>query len=319
MMRPSLALLLLALAGKLPADTEPIFTHVPLDLERVKAITPLGNLNPRGGHVLPTDHIYLDYGGVKDLPVIAPAAGTVIAIRGQMKSDFKVEVRVNDDFSYYVGHLFVAEGIKEGSTIKAGQEIGRTSGRAWLDLGCYDRNVKLTGLANPKRYPIPTLQAVSPFKQYALPLRRKLYEKVDREGEDKDGKIDFDVPGKLVGNWFLDGLSEQDSGRGDPKTWEKQLAFVPDVHRPKQMRVSIGGTIAPAGLYRPGEKAPDPAMVSKASGPVVFPLSWNEQGKEKRGALLVEMIADDRIRVQFFPGEVQGKLAFTPAAAIYVR
>ena len=35
------------------------------------------------------------------------------------------------------------------------------------------------------------------------PLRSALYARVRRAGPDKDGKIDCDVPGRLVGNWFL--------------------------------------------------------------------------------------------------------------------
>jgi len=41
-----------------PSPTEPRLHVSRLDLADVRFITPLGNLNPRSGHVLPTDHIY---------------------------------------------------------------------------------------------------------------------------------------------------------------------------------------------------------------------------------------------------------------------
>src|SRR5262245_45188333 len=129
---PLAVIVLLPVTSSLLADKEPVFLHLPLDLDRVKAITPLGNLNPRGGHVFPTDHIYLDYNKVKDLPVVAPAAGTVIAIREQFGGDSKVEVQVNQDLAFYVAPLHVAEDIKQGGKVKAGQVLGRTSGSGML-------------------------------------------------------------------------------------------------------------------------------------------------------------------------------------------
>src|SRR5437588_12119875 len=50
-----------------PKETKPAFTHSPLDLDAIRAITPLGNLNPRGGHIFPTDHIYFDYAPAKNV------------------------------------------------------------------------------------------------------------------------------------------------------------------------------------------------------------------------------------------------------------
>jgi hypothetical protein len=96
------------------------------------------------------------------------------------------------------------------------------------------------------------------------------YAKVERSVRDKDGKIDFDVPGCLVGNWFLEGLVVHASMRGTPSVWEKQLAFVYDVRQANAIRISIGGAIAPAGAYRVAAGAPDPATVSPAAGKVRY-------------------------------------------------
>jgi len=104
-----------------PPSTEPRLQICPLDLAEVCSITPLGNLNPRGGHVFPTDHIYLGYGYREGLPVCAPASGRVFAIRGQIRDDFKIEVQVNGRFSYYVAHVLPVERLSIGSTVDGGE------------------------------------------------------------------------------------------------------------------------------------------------------------------------------------------------------
>lgn len=293
----------------------PVFTHSPLELNAVRAITPLGNLNPRGGHVFPTDHIYFDY-NLRVIPVYAPAKGVVYSIRGQSGNDYKVEVRVNDHLFYYLGHLFVEETVTVGRTVEAGQIVGKTSGRGMFDLGVFDTQVTLKGFANPERYPLSTTHAVSPFKLFVDPIKSSLYAKVQRAGNDKDGRIDFDIPGKLVGNWFHESLNVRDSSRGGPQTWEKQLAFVYDVRQPGELRISIGGTVAPVGVYQVLD-GPDPAKVSMASGKVSYRVR-SFQGSAKEAILLVQMTADDRVTAQFF-AEPPAAPEFTSAAQIYVR
>ncbi|MGC8817438.1 MAG: hypothetical protein ACP5PX_06530 [Candidatus Hadarchaeum sp.] len=48
------------------------------------------------------------------------------------------------------------------------------------------------------------------------------------------GKIDFDQPGKVRGNWL------HESTTGPTVEWEKHLAFVYDPYDPSQIRVSVG-------------------------------------------------------------------------------
>ena len=271
-----------------PAETtltpSPVFTVSPLELGEIREIIPLGNLNPRHGHVFPTDHIYFDYASKPELAVRAPAGGTVFALVGQWGGDLKIEFRVDQHLSYYLAHIFIEPGIGNGSRLKAGQVVGRASGRALLDLGAYDDRVRLPGFINPKRYPTPTLQTVSPLCLFAEPLRGQLGAKVRREGPDKDGKIDFDQPGRLVGNWFHESLSPNDSSRGEPEISSKQLAFVYDVRKPKAVRISIGGTLAPAGTYAVADSSSDPAEVSADTGLVKYQLLGPIDGRSPREA-----------------------------------
>ena len=140
-----------------PRSAEPKLHVCPLDVTQIRSITPLGNLNPRGGHVFPTDHIYLDYGGRTGLPVRAPASGRVFAIRDQLREDFKIEIQVDDRFSYYVAHVPPEKGLSVGSTVDSGDIIAHTSGRSMLDLGCVDTQVTLAGFVESR--PVPRVHA----------------------------------------------------------------------------------------------------------------------------------------------------------------
>ena len=312
-----------------PLPTEPRLQIGPLDLAEIRSITPLGNLNPRGGHVFPTDHIYLDYGGREGLPVRAPASGRVFAVRGQIRDAFKIEVQVNGRFSYYVAHVLPVKGLSVGSTVASGEIIAHTSGRSMLDLGCVDTQVTLKGFVNPDRYPESTLHCVSPLRLYDEPLRTQLYSKVMRDGADKDGRIDYDIAGRLVGNWFLEGLPVAESSRGSPGTWAKQLAFAYDIGQPVIRHASIGGTIAPAGLYELSSVSPDPAEIDVKSGLVRLILTIPEpqenvpphhKATSATGILLVQMLTPSRVKVEFFRGRKAEEITgFTASARVYER
>lgn len=321
----------LAAAGETNVTPRPVFTVSPLDVQEVREILPLGNLNPRAGHVLPTDHIYFDYGGKPGLAVRAPADGTVFAVLDQSPGDLKIEVRVDQHLRYYLGHIFLEPGIGRGSRVQTGQTIGRASGRSSLDLGAYDDRVRLPGLINPKRYPTSTLQTVAPLALFGEPVKSELYAKVRRAGPDKDGKIDFDRPGRLVGNWFHEGLSTNDRPRGASEASHGQLAFAYDVREPTAVRISIGGTLAPAGTYAVPAGSPDPADVSAETGLVKYQMSGPAEDRSPgrsdarereadRWLLLVQVLRDGRLKAECRPGKTPAVVdAFTHAALIYER
>ncbi len=323
----------LGVAGEIrePAvPSPPIFTVAPLELGEITGIIPLGNLNPLGGHVFPTDHIYFDYAGKTGVVVRAPADGAVYAIRDQLHGGAKIELRFNDHLTYYLAHVLPEPAVRIGTTVKAGQPLGRVSGESLLDLGACDSRVRLRGFVSPARYPEPTLHAVSPLALFAEPVKSELLAKVRRDSRDKDGRIDLDQPGKLIGNWFHESLPVPESGAGRPETWARQLAFAYDVHEPQAIRVSIGGTVAPAGLYAVQAGAPDPATIGTGSGLVRYRLAAID-GRSRaaageadsvpaRGTLLVELVDDETLRVEWFAGrEAAAVERFTEAVSRYRR
>jgi hypothetical protein len=306
--------------GPAPAPAPPpgkgLLAVSPLALGDFTEVVPLGNLNPPG-HTLPTDHAYFYLADRKrPCPVYAPAAGEVLWVL-ERRGEAKVMVRVTRGFRYYLDHVRLAPGVRTGARVRAGQRLGVFSGRSRaLDLGAVNEAVRRAGFANPRRYPPEALHADSLLRHFPAPLRRALYARVRRKGPDKDGKIDYDVPGRLAGNWFLEGLAERDSA--GPGAGAKQLAFVRDVHDPAAVRIAVGGTLALRGVFAVPKGAPDPAGVSRETGTVVYPLLDPRSGA-RRGRLVVRLVADDRIRVAAFPGARADATAFDDKSVFYRR
>ena len=137
--------------------------------------------------------------------------------------------------------------------------------------------------------------AVCGLDYFETSIQNSLYEKVQRTARPRGGKIDFDQPGKLVGDWIVPGNMGTDL----------MLAFVYDVNDPTQVRISIGGTLATgAGLYGIDGNAPDPATISTASGLIVYYLQEVIHGGYNQNpgnfTLLVKMLGDEQIEVEAF-------------------
>lgn len=304
------------------------FTVSPLDLDRIPLLIPLGHLAPPG-HVLPTDHVYFyqvnfDQRPIQPssavLPVYAPATGAVNFMLHQAGDDWKVQFIVTRDFSYYIDHLQPLPTLTVGTVVQAGDQIGTTNPGGSLDLGAYDLRTTRRGFIVPARYPDQSLHCVSPWAYFTEPLRSAMYAKMRRHPAvaDKDGQIDFDVAGRLVGNWFEESVPMNTTASG-PAGWPKSLAFVFDEVDPRVVRISIGGTVAPPGIWGIPVDATPPATVSVTSGIVSYRLMYTESTTIQYGLMLVQMLADDRIKVEVFVDSPQGTGSFTAAARMYQR
>ena len=215
--------------------------------------------------------------------------------------------------------------------VKAGQVIGKVSGS--FDFSVQDTEVTRTGFVVPSYYE-GRIHTVDPFDYFEEPLRTRLLEKNLRTAEPRGGRIDFDVDGRLVGNWFSEGTgfySEQEAA-----------SFVYDYLDPTQIRISVGGLVQRRGWGVRGNQ-PDPADVTPASGLIVYEITdtgwiiaatsetWPEgsphPGSELRGvnldssgSLLVQMLEDHRIKIEVFLGQPPSEVGgFTGGALIYER
>lgn len=309
-----------------PADGVAQFTVIPVDLLPPGGLTALGSLNPPG-HVLPTDHVYFYPSslagpsftlGTPVRNVRAPATG-VLQFVLQQGSDAKLTFKVTSTFSYYLDHVIPNTAMQVGALVRAGDIVGTST--TTLDLGAYDYATTLGGLITPTRYPDETLHCVSPWKYFVEPLRSQLYALIYRtpSATDKDGKIDFDMAGRLAGGWFDSSLPKTNESAG-PTGWPKTVGFVYDYFDPTQVRISIGGTIAPAGVWAIETGAPRPEAVTVESGKVSYRLMRIfDPSPIPYGLMLVQMMSTTEIRIEVFVGNTSFTGDFDTNARTYIR
>ena len=326
-----------------PGRGAPTFTISPVSPDDINNIIPLGNLNPTGGHILPTDHSYV-WLNPGDYEIAAPADGVITEIDyGQPYNDYNIYVDCTSTFEIYFNHLTKIAGwvlqqtgqapnaaqssIQVNIPVRAGDIIATATSvslqqqqsappgtflHGGFDMGAINLDVNLN-LIYPNGYPVSTTHAVCPLDYFEKSIQDSLYSKVQRTAEPRGGKIDFDQSGRLVGNWFSGEMRDI------------LIAFVYDVNDPTQVRISIGGTGGTpgtgAGLFGIAGNALDPATISVTSGSVVYTLQEIIPGYNQNPGtytLLVKMLDDERIQVEAFP-DVVPNAQFTSASIIYTR
>ncbi len=300
-----------------------VFRASPLDEADIRFIVPLGNLNPPG-HTFPSDHIYF-YNRVPPAPpgapapIYAPGDGTVQFVLTS-GAESQVGVRTGS-FIYYLDHIVLDPAVRPGVALAAGQRIGETGSTAYgIDLGVINEQ-KSVFFVNPLRYPSTTVHGDAPLPYFDEPLRSRLYGRVQRLGSDLDGRFDFDVTGRLAGNWFHESLPVSDSA--SPSSWSRHLSFVFDNYDPSRVRVAIGGTLPLVGAFAVPAGVPDPREVTPTSGRVVYRLLMpggpGDAPGPQRGILAVEMLDATTLQVEVLPDGAATDLSFTTAARRYVR
>ena len=217
--------------------------------------------------------------------------------------------------------------------VKAGQEIGASMGS--FDFSVHDTNVRLSGFVNPSRYEGESwkIHTVDPLPYFIESVRKKLIEKIPRTVSPLGGKIDYDIDGRLIGNWFLEGSSGG---------YKNELAIVYDHIYPDIILINMGAdtgiseSACPLCQRAYGVKGntPDPAKVGVETGIVKYELVARVHTDDPRtgtrvvvvddsdalGIFLVQMQGDRRIKVEVFPGKTANEIqGFTSTARIYER
>ena len=377
--QPKQSVLFTELSGCEEKDVE--FTHSPLDIQNIKAVEPQGELT-NAGHIIPGDHVGFQYDSkAPAISLYAPADGYIKRVErnrpfGDLKSKnyhlyFEFSCSVLGD---YVHVTEIAPEVLEadpefkkldsypkGSVpedkryiwpkipVKAGQLIGKVQEWGLLGMLTVDTDVKLTGYLNPEKYKGEPwrIHAVPPFDYFTPELKNQLMGKNPRTKEPRGGKADFDVEGRLVGNWFSEGTDLSGTKESLPAFcgdnlcpyWTGHLSFVYDFVDPDQTRVSFGDYSGwqPQGPY--GVKGnTDPADLGKEDGLVKLELvslddfsdecGFPSEGKvlctkntdTVVGVMLVQMLEDRKIKAETFPEKTAGQVSgFTENAKIYER
>ena len=240
----------------------------------------------------------------------APADGTVTSVLGGTGSDSKVFVRVTSTITYYLDHVILDAALTPGTMLTAGQRLGTTGGAYAVDLGVVNTALTRGGLVNPSRYPDQTIHADAPLKYFEEPLRSQLYARVQCIGADRDGNIDFDIAGRLSGNWF--------SEAGGTAA----VSFAYDTYDPSQVRLSIGGIVGAPAVYAIAAGDPFPRDVSTASGKVRYTLTRSRTGPPVAGTpvgqLLVQMVDAQRIQAEIILSQAPA-MDFSSSARFLIR
>jgi hypothetical protein len=297
----------------------------PIDVDKIEYVEPLGCVNPPG-HTFPTDHVYFyynlttaahQYSANYILPVYAPASGRInfILMPNGPSADTKIMVEVNATFTYYLDHIILDTALTMNSMVTAGQQIGITGSAYAIDLGIINMNITLPGLINPARYGY-TMNADSPYKYYPDPLKSQLYALINRISADKDGKIDYDIKGRLIGNWFYQTITVEESN--GPIAWPMEISFAPDSYDPSRMILAFGGYVGVMGKFKASATDPDPAQVSVNSGIVFYHLN-NYFISGSAGLLAARVLDNMTMKVEYFPNNTMDTASFDGNAQIYSR
>jgi hypothetical protein len=334
-------------------------THQPMDLKDVQSIIPAGTLAAE--HVTPIDHLYFypkDMQNRDAAPVYAMADGYLVdySERSQnvgdgsaRKSEYRIAIQHNCSIVSYFDLLTsldssITSKLKPGSgqriEVKAGQVVGRVGAQS-LDTAVYNFDMTLPGFVNPDSYKREfwKIHTDDFFKYFDEPLKSQMLALNPRKVEPRGGKIDYDIKGKLIGNWFKEGTNGYEGtkqydgyGRDGKGYWSGHFAIVPDAINPSTVHVSFGDYQGRAKQFTAKTGSVDPAKVGPSDGlvkieyvqyanPNMGPGMLAGVNSSLEGTLLVQLLDNgDKLKLEAFPGKAAADVSgFGSAASVCVR
>lgn len=359
------------------------YSALPMALEDIKFVQPIGEL--REGHIIPGDHGGLDYQtspSSTPVKVFMPADGFLVKVEkhpydppaGYPKDLQHYHVYLEHSCTFFTGFVHLTEFApdllaanedleqltKDRSKeqkqalfripVKAGQQLGTTWSFGLLGMVTVNLNHTNKRYLKPESYKAENwrIHSVPGLNYFEASLKDQIMAKNPRTVEPRGGKIDFDIEGKLVGNWFLEGtkglrdedIAPKQCGNFPCPYWDGHLALVYDYVDPSQLRVSVGFNTGLAGRTPFGVKGntPDFKNIGTAGGLVKYelvglkdlsrekgydaesPLITVNDDNQVLGTMLVQVVDNNTIKVEIFPGKTKEQIsAFTPTARIYHR
>lgn len=336
------------------------FTSPPRRLKDIEFIEPIGLMV--GGHVTPIDHGYYYPPNWKpqDNPaefkdVLSPANGTITNIQlvGGKQGDYRLVIHHTCTFYTIYIHVKelspkIAQTIGDFSSmskntnipVSAREVIGRANG---FDFSVHDDETVLKGFIIPEHYDAEPwkIRTVNMFDYFVEPIKSQLLAKNVREAEPRGGKIDYDIDGRLVGNWFVENTNGYRGGGVAPDYWNTHLAFAYDGLDHSLIIVSMGNFSGEAKQFAVKGNSPDPASVSMSTGIVKYELVdveyiikdtgqyWDRISYAKglkavgieqvHGVVLVQLIEDRKIKFETFPEKTAAEVTGFTNPTIYER
>lgn len=346
-------------------EEKPKLGTLPMKYDDFKFIIPYGLT--AGGHVTPIDHQYFSptvFQSPRDTYNVYAMADAKIVDISPRTNDKGTEYRFVFSMScklFYYYDLVTSltpelktamEEKQSGKSnkpmnipIKEGQLVGKIGGQT-LDFAVWDMDINLTGFVVPEHYEGESwkIHTADPLNYYTEDLKTKALSKYIRTAEPVSGKIDYDIDGKLVGNWFLEGsggYSPKNMQGGQEGYWKGHLSIAYDNYDPTSIVVSVGDFNGEAKQFGVKGNVPDPAIVSVSSGIIKYELvqqdwadlqgnPWNRDTFVKGlkasnqnntvGVVLAQMLEDRKVKFEVFPGKTASQVSgFTANAKIYER
>jgi hypothetical protein len=350
-------------------------TTLPMALGDFATLLPYGTVV--GGHVTPIDHMYFtpaDWPGHRDeYEVHAIADGQIVDIQTRPSTfapgstassvEYRIWIDHTCTFHSYVDlvtslsprllewyNAYKTTGGRDATrlSIQAGELMGKIGGQT-LDFGVYNDDKTLPGLLVPEHYVRESwkIHTDDPFLYFTEPVRSQLLAKDVRNAEPRCGKIDYDVEGRAVGNWFLQGTNGYAGANpSNPYDyWSGHLSLSPDAYIPSHLIASMGNWSGEARQFAVKGNAPDFAGVDQAAGAVKYELvRWSYadgddssalpfnsfphpmahpvavNGPDVEGVLLIQVTGPRILKVETFPGKTAADvMGFDGAARTYER
>lgn len=339
-------------------------SHLPLRTEDIAAITPMGLMVH--GHVTPSDHLGISPRELNVPPdryeVISPADGAVVWVQRIARGNPDPGVqgrRYQGEYWMVIEHsrrvysliglieqldpqVLAALGGDPGPgpgvnlrlNVKAGQTVGKMGGGHGLDYSLVDLSVTRKGWVKPERFwsrdPAKP-HIVDPFDSMTPALLARARELNPRKVPPLGGKVDFDVPGRLAGNWYRADSGGYAGLNRRLDYWVGHLAFAYHHIDPIKVVVSIGDYEGRPRQFWVRGNTPDPTTVGEKNGLIRYELVFPALGSNGRryegidtervlGTVLVQVLPGNRIRFEAFPNRTREQVAgFTSSAAEYER
>ncbi len=338
-----------------------LFEYAPVNLDKTKVFLPLGLMT--GSHVTPIDHHYFqNFDNTEyDIEIYSPGDGIITDVQHMPGAaegeDYRVVVDhgcgissvfihlgvFSDDYLDIAPELQGKEYIRVNVPVKAGELIGYYKRN--VDYNIVDLNTTLDGFINKESYLAESwkLHIPNTYDYFDERVRNELLSISLRTIEPISGKIDYDIEGRLVGNWFLQGTNGYAGSSTETKGyWMGHLAIAYDAYDPTRIVFSIGGYKGEdSKQFAVRGNSPDPADVSIESGIIKYELVnydyitkdgdyWNRSSLEPglstieyeviEAVLLVQVLENNVIEFEVFENmSLEEVNNFTNESSIYER
>jgi hypothetical protein len=247
-----------------------------------------------------------------------------------------------------VGQLQADEQATPNYKVQEGELIGYTGlpTAYGIDVWVENDDSTVTGFINPQQYVDAEawkLHVADLFDYTKEPLKSQLLALDMREAAPRWGKIDYDIDGKLVGNWFRQGSGGYGGNlHGAEGYWDGHLSVVYDGNDPTQVDVSIGNYQGQPQQFAVIGNAPNPAQVTQAIGLVKYELGqivtyrgdtgelWDHMsyiphirtraGDAVTGTVLLQLTGQRLLQVEIFSGKTAAEVdGFASGSLFYER